>query len=478
MRRALLIGGTVVAIVVAVLLIGGSGSGSDYLVRAVFDNGSFVVSGEDVRVAGANVGSVQSVTVTLPGETASEQGGPHAVPGKAVVVLDITDPGFQDFRSDASCIIRPQSLIGERYVDCRPTLPRAPGSSVPPSLAKVPSGQPGAGEHLLPLENNGKAIDVDLVNDIWRLPYTQRFRIILNELGAGLASRGKDLEEVIRRADPALRDTDRLLAILAGQKDQLAQLAVDSETIMRPWARERAHVAGFFDSAGFAAQATAEKSPALEASLQKFPIFLRQFRLTMRSLQGFSDQALPVTLALGKAAPSLTDATQHLPAFYGASTVALRSLGQAGQASGAKFRAADPVVLQARALAQSGARPLTNFARFLGTTQKTGGFENLMALIYNTTGQVNGFDNFGHYLRTKITPANCFDYIPNPAIPGAGQACASAKFQDTSSASAVPSTTSPDTATARLLRAQQRRQQLQRGGGTSAPGLLNYLLAP
>ena len=39
---------------------------------------------------------------------------------------------------------------------------------------------------------------------------------------------------MIRRADPALRDTDRLLAILADQKDQLAQLAKDSETIMHP----------------------------------------------------------------------------------------------------------------------------------------------------------------------------------------------------------------------------------------------------
>jgi ABC-type transporter Mla subunit MlaD len=477
MRRALIIGGIVAAIVVVVLLVGGTGSGNDYLVRAVFDNGSFVVSGEDVRVAGANVGSVQSVGVTLPDETASEQGGPHAVPGKAVVVLDVTDPGFQDFRRDASCIIRPQSLIGERYVDCRPTLPRAPGSPVPPPLAEVPSGQPGAGEHLLPLENNGKAVDVDLVNDVWRLPYTQRFRIILNELGAGLASRGKDLEDVIRRADPALRDTDRLLAILANQKDQLAQLAQDSETIMRPWARERAHVAGFFDSAGFSAQATAEKSPQLQASLQKFPIFLRQFRLTMRSLQGFSDQALPVTLALGKAAPSLTDATQHLPAFYSASTVSLRSLGQAGQASGQKFRDADPVVLQARALAQSGARPLTNFNRFLGTTQKTGGFENLMALIYNTTGQVNGFDKYGHFLRTMVTPSNCYDYIPNPAIPGAGTACASAKFQNVGTASSVPFAPT-DTSTARLLRAQREREQLQQSGGTSAPGLLNYLLAP
>ena len=42
-------------------------------------------------------------------------------------MLAIEDDGFKDFREDASCIIRPQSLIGEKFVDCTPTQPRAPG---------------------------------------------------------------------------------------------------------------------------------------------------------------------------------------------------------------------------------------------------------------------------------------------------------------------------------------------------------------
>src|SRR6201999_574159 len=46
-----------VAIVVAVvLLVSGGSSSSGYQVRAVFDNGAFMVPGEQVRVAGANVG--------------------------------------------------------------------------------------------------------------------------------------------------------------------------------------------------------------------------------------------------------------------------------------------------------------------------------------------------------------------------------------------------------------------------------------
>ena len=317
-----------------------------------------MVQGEQVRVAGANVGEIKSVGVTMPGEVDSYKNGkPQAVPGKAVIAMEITDPGFQDFRSDASCLIRPQSLIGEKFVDCRPTLPRAPGSPPPPALKKIPSGQPGAGQYLLPLENNSTSVDPDLINDIQTLPYAQRFRLILNELGAGLAGRGSDIEEVVKRANPVLRDTDRLFAILSAQRNQLAQLASDSEEILGPLSRERAHVAGFFANAGAAAQASSERGAEVEASFRKFPRFLREFRLTMRSLQGFSDAAAPVFADFGKATPAFTEATRELTPFSEASTVALKSLGATGEVAGPLLHEADPILRKTTELAKQRRRP-------------------------------------------------------------------------------------------------------------------------
>ena len=210
-RKVIIAAALVLAVVAVVLLVSDDDSGSDgYKVRAVFDNGAFMVTGEQVRVAGANVGTIESVDVSMPGEpVAYRDGKAVAVPGKAIIVMDIADPGFQDFRSDASCQIRPQSLIGEKFVDCRPTVPRAPGSAVPPPLKKIPDGEAGAGQYLLPLGSNGTSVDPDLINDIQSLPYAQRFRLIFNELGAGLAGRGDDLEVVVKRANPVLRDADR-----------------------------------------------------------------------------------------------------------------------------------------------------------------------------------------------------------------------------------------------------------------------------
>jgi phospholipid/cholesterol/gamma-HCH transport system substrate-binding protein len=413
-RRLLIAAGVLVAVAVAVFLLT-TGNGGGYVVRAIFDNGSFMVPGELVRVAGADVGEIESVDVTMPGEIDSyKDGRPQAVPGKAVIVMKITDPGFQDFRRDASCLIRPQSLIGEKFVDCRPTLPRAPGSKPPPELEKIPDGEPGAGQRLLPLENNSTSVDPDLVNNIQQLPYAQRFRLILNELGASFAGRGEDIEEVVKRANPVLRDADRLFGILSSQRRQLAQLASDSERILAPLSRERSHVAGFLTNAGAAGQASSERGAALEASLRKFPTFLRELRRTMRNLQGFSDAARPVLADLGKAAPSLTSATRALTPFSAASTVALKSLGATGEVAGPKLRAADPIVLKARDLARSGASPTTELAELLTSTTKTGGFNGLVDLIYNSAGANNEFDQYGHFARSLVTLTNCTDYVTAP----------------------------------------------------------------
>jgi phospholipid/cholesterol/gamma-HCH transport system substrate-binding protein len=413
MRKALVIGALVAAVIVAVVLLASGGSGgSGYVVRAIFDNGGFMVKGEQVRVAGANVGEIESVGVTLPGEIDAydKNGKEKSVSGKAVIVMKITDPGFQDFRSDASCLIRPQSLIGEKFVDCRPTVPRAPGSPPAPALKQVPSGQPGAGQYLLPLGNNSTSVDPDLINDINKLPYAQRFRLIFNELGAGLAGRGADIEAAVKRANPALRDIDRLLGILNGQRDQLTKLASDSEQILEPLSRERAHVAGFFVNSGAAAQASAERGADLEASLRKFPAFLREFRTTMRSLQGFSDAATPTFAALGKAAPSFTEATRLLTPFSAASTVSLKSLGVNAELSGPTFRRVDPLAIKTRDLAQTGAEPTTQLAEFFESTEETKGFGGLVDLIYNTTAANNGFDKYGHFTRLLTTLTNCLEY--------------------------------------------------------------------
>lgn len=461
-KKFLLALGLVAAVVLVVLLASGGDDSSDgYRVRAVFDNGGFMVKGEEVRVAGATVGSIESVDVSMPGDpVAYENGKAVEKPGKAIIVLDITDPGFQDFRKDATCQIRPQSLIGEKFVDCRTTLPRAPGSEAPPSLEQIPDGEAGEGQYLLPLGNNGTSVDPDLINDIQSLPYAQRFRLIFNELGAGLAGRGEDIEELVKRANPVLRDVDRLFGILSAQRDQLAQLASDSDTILGPLSRERRAVAGFLSNSGAAAEASAEKGPELEEALQKFPTFLGEFRKTMVDLKTFSDAGTPLFEDFGTAAPALTDATETLTPFSEALTVSLKSLGDAGEASGPIFAEADPVIKKARDLAQSGVKPTGDLAKLLVNIKQTGGWDGLTELIYGTAASLNGFDKYGHFGRTRVTLSSCVEYVELEA----GESGCVARFNGDNASEAA------NTSAADLYRLLLRRSAEASGGTLSEPG--------
>ena len=85
-----------------------------YFVRAVFDNASSIVSGEDVKVAGVPVGVVSSMDVTDD--------------NKAAVTLQINDEKFTPFKTDANCKIRLQGLIGSASSSASRAPPRPPSS--------------------------------------------------------------------------------------------------------------------------------------------------------------------------------------------------------------------------------------------------------------------------------------------------------------------------------------------------------------
>ncbi len=225
--KAAIAGAACVAALAIIVLLATSagGSGGGYQVRAIFDDAGNLTVGEDVKIDGVKVGTVGSVTPT-----------PHA---KAAVVLEINNPGFQDFREDASCTIRPQALIGEKFVDCLPTQPREEGTPLPPPLKTIPSGQEGAGQVLLPVTGTHSPVDPDLLGDITRLPEAQRLTIILNELGTGFAGRGSDLNAVLHRSNPALQGLEQVLAILAKENKTLTDLAVEGDRATAPLAADR-----------------------------------------------------------------------------------------------------------------------------------------------------------------------------------------------------------------------------------------------
>ena len=91
-----------VAVVAAVLL---RGNGDDYVVYAEFQNASQLVRGNEVRVAGATVGSVDDIELTNN--------------GGARVKVKINEKKYAPLREGTRAVIRLTSLSGvaNRYID-------------------------------------------------------------------------------------------------------------------------------------------------------------------------------------------------------------------------------------------------------------------------------------------------------------------------------------------------------------------------
>jgi len=402
-RGTVIIAGTLcVAALVAVVLLATSagGSGGGYTVRAIFDDAANIIPGENVKIEGVKVGTVGPVTAT-----------PQQ---KAAVVLNIDNPGFQDFRADASCTIEPEALIGEKFVNCLPTQPRAEGTPLPPPLHQIQRGE-GEGQYLLPVQNTSSPVDVDLLGDINRLPVRQRFTIILNELGAGLAGRGSDLNAVIRRANPALRELDKVVGILASQNKLLAKLAVDSNQALAPIPAVKEKISNFIVAQDTVARATANQRGALKQNLADFPPFLAQLGPAMERFGRLAEQTTPTFTDLKAAAPGINQMFTQLPAFANSSTTFFTSLGKTSKPSGPALVALQPLLARVKTLG-SAAKPLSSSLSELFTSLRdSGGLERILDFIFVGAGASNGYDALGHFLRAELVANTCLTYAIAPA---------------------------------------------------------------
>ena len=351
---------------------------------------------------------------------------------KAAVVLNISNEGFKDFRADATCTVRPQALIGEKYVDCLPTQPRVEGTPLPPPLKKVRSGQEGAGDYLLPVQNTSSPVDVDLLGDIQRLPERQRFTLILNELGAGLAGRGSDLSEVIKRANPALQELDRVLGILASENHVLAKLAVDSDKALAPLAKVKGRVADFIKQANTVAQATAATRGSLAQNLKDFPPALKQLGPAMERIQRFAEQTTPTFTALKAAAPGIDKVFTSLPAFSKSTEKFTENLGKTSKISGPALVATRSLLKRLEKLGGAAVPFSSNFASLLESVRNTGGLERILDFIFTGAGAANGYDALGHFLRAESVANNCLTYT---IAPSSNAGCRRRFFSSSSSSS-------------------------------------------
>jgi ABC-type transporter Mla subunit MlaD len=361
----------------------------------VLDNAFGLTPGADLRSSGVRVGKVTGLDVQR-----------STVRALATIVVD--RPDFAGFRKDVFCEVKPQSLIGEYYLDC------APGSSADPAPRTIPVRQTAG------------TIPPDLVLDILRRPARERLGLILTELGVGFTAQGEDVRSTIRRGVPALRETDRVLRILADNRRTLQRLTADADRVLADLASNRGDVARFVRAAGDTTAASADRHDALAATVRKLPAFLRELRPTLADLGTAAERQTPALADLRRAAPDLTTLLRRLGPFADSARPAVRGLGEASQTGIAAVREARSTVSQLRGLGASATEPMRNLRFVLEDSNDRGravesnklsptgaGFTGLEAFLQYAFVQsqaINIFDSKGYLLKLSLLLNECTQY--------------------------------------------------------------------
>jgi phospholipid/cholesterol/gamma-HCH transport system substrate-binding protein len=373
------------AMAAAVLLgLGAGAPGTEmYRVDAVFQNAAFLIPGQDVKIAGARVGSVKDVSLT---------------PDRRARVQMEIEPGFAPFRSDAECIIRPQSLIGEKFVQCSPGTQRGRGlRGDPPTVRRTFS-----------------PIDLDLVFAALRRPFRERLAIAVNELGAGLAGRPRELSAAVRRANPALQEAQDLLAILDEDRDTLGRLVERSDQVLEEVGSRRSRVQSFIENADSTAQALASRRGELDQAVRRLPPLLDELEPSAERLAALTRDATPVVRDLRSAAPWLRSLFADLDPLTQAARPALRELAGMADTGRRALGSAGPVARKLRPLARR-LPPLTELAADLTVSlRERGVVEGLERFVYFASAATARFDRHSHIVPSYLIAGPCQEYRAQP----------------------------------------------------------------
>ena len=382
----------------------------------VLDNSFGLVDGGDLKIGGVKAGKTTGFRLT------------ESEPYRTIVTGEVSEPGFDSLRTDARCDVRQQSLIGEYFIDC--------------DLGEAKEELPDGGR--VPVTQTSSTIPPDLINNVMRRPYRERFRLILSELGTGLAGRPEELNEVIRRAHPALRELSETIAVLRRQNTIIRDFVRDADTVSAAVEPFREDVARWAIESSDTAEIQASRSEQLGRYWNRLPEFLRELEPTMAELERTADKQIPTLRALQRAAPDLERFLIAAQPFARESRGSIAALGEASETGSEAIRESTEEIRELRRLSGYAPRlgkPLRQFLQAIDdrrrsiendpaaarvappapdkTAYKKGqgftGMEAFWNYIYNQTLAINAFDELGHLLRiVQIQGDPCAPYNANP----------------------------------------------------------------
>ena len=311
--RAVAAAALVAAVVVALVLV--LGSGSSYVIRADFQDASGLVTGDNVLIGPAAVGTVSAISLTTNGQ--------------AAVTLALHGTGT--LRQGTVARIYEDSLSGiaSKYVALEPG---------PRGAAPIHSGQTIGEGHTY------SEVNIDELFDAFDPLTRAGLRNVIRGEATSLRGRGRGANRTLQYLAPGLESTSQVTHELARDEPAFDGLVVRGAQAMRALAARSGQLTQLIANTSSATGAIARRSRALQQSLSLLPPTLRRSTTTFAGLNTTLDALDPVVAAAKPAS---------------------RRLAQFAAGLGALSRAAIPTVAQLNALIAnpSGGGDLTTLAR-------------------------------------------------------------------------------------------------------------------
>lgn len=262
---------------VAVLVILFSGS-SSYQVKAIFQNASQIVVGDQVEVAGNSIGTVSKIALTPNGD--------------AELTLNITGSQFKPLHQGTTAIIRQASLSGiaNRYVD----LDLGPATAPP-----IPNGG------VIKRTHTTSTVDLDELFNTLNGPTRKGLQNLFQGSASQYAGRGQQAQLAWQYLNPVIATSSILFHELNRDTAKFTRFVTTSSNLVSDLAARQSDLSGLVSHLSTTFGALAAQHVALGQAIERLPGFMRLANTTFVNLRSALVDLTSLVNATRPVAPKL-----------------------------------------------------------------------------------------------------------------------------------------------------------------------------
>jgi phospholipid/cholesterol/gamma-HCH transport system substrate-binding protein len=287
-----------VAIVLVVVLV--VGGGSSYTVTAAFSNASQLVTGNNVSVAGAPVGSVKSISLSDDGQ--------------ALVKMEISDGAYSPLPEGTHATIRSASLSGiaNRYVDL--------------ALPAQSDGKTISSGGTITQADTTPEVDLDQLFNTLNKPTVNHLQQVIQGFARAYDGVGAKANKGFYYLNPFLSTSRRVFGELNSDQANLEGLVVDAAGLTSTLDAKSPEISSLVANLNGMLGTIGAQQQSLASAVGQLPDFMRQFNTTAVNLRAALDDVQPLIDATRPVARKLQPFAKRLRGFARDSVPTVRNL--------------------------------------------------------------------------------------------------------------------------------------------------------